>query len=48
MGTEDEDCVMMGELVSMFCDSWGECLIWKSQNNEGPHEANFLKLDCSK
>ena len=33
----------------MFCQKWGEGAIWGKHDEEGaPHEANFLKLDCSK
>lgn len=32
----------------MFCAKWGEGLKWINQYDGGPHEANFLKLDCSK
>lgn len=48
VGPDDRDCICTGELVSMFCDIWGENLTWNSQFSGGPHEANFLKLDCSK
>lgn len=48
VGPDDRDCVTTGELVEMFCDSWGEGLSWINQYDGGPHEANFLKLDCSK
>ena len=49
VGPDEEDCVTTGELVNLFCQAWGEGLTWvdKSQKN-APHEANFLKLDCSK
>lgn len=49
VGPDEKDCVTTGELVSLFCKSWGEGLTWidKSKAN-APHEANFLKLDCSK
>jgi len=32
----------------MFCQAWGEDAAWESRYMGGPHEANFLKLDCSK
>ena len=35
-------------LVDLFCAKWGESLKWINQYDGGPHEANFLKLDCSK
>jgi CDP-glucose 4,6-dehydratase len=47
-GPTDEDCVSVGNLVKMFCAEWGETAHFKIQSDSGPHEANFLKLDCSK
>ena len=48
VGPDETDCVSTGELVSIFCEKWGNDLTWKEGPNQGPHEANFLKLDCSK
>lgn len=48
VGPDDCDCVTTGELVDMFCKMWGEKITWENKKDEGPHEANFLKLDCSK
>lgn len=52
IGPTDSSCLTTGELVSLFCSKWNEIndsdLHWECVNNEGPHEANFLKLDCSK
>lgn len=48
VGPDERDCVTTGELVSLFCDIWGEDLSWNNKFEGGPHEANFLKLDCSK
>lgn len=48
VGPDDEDCVTTGELTDLFCRAWGNNVSWESQAEEGPHEANFLKLDCSK
>lgn len=48
VGPDDENCITTGELATIFCRQWGEGLTWKNINNNGPHEANFLKLDCSK
>lgn len=49
VGPDDMDCVTTGDLVTLFCRYWGNEASWKnvSKLNE-PHEANFLKLDCSK
>ncbi len=49
VGPDECDCVTTGELVDLFCKKWGEGAEWINQNEaNGPHEANFLKLDCSK
>ena len=48
VGPEDRDCVTTGELADIFCEAWGEGMHWINQSDNGPHEANFLKLDCSK
>ncbi len=48
VGPDDTDCVTTGDLVNMFCEKWGENAKWVNQYDGGPHEANFLKLDCSK
>lgn len=48
VGPDDRDCITTGELVDIFCEKWGESLNWVNQYDGGPHEANFLKLDCSK
>lgn len=48
VGPDDCDCLTTGELVDLFCEKWGEELKWINRYDGGPHEANFLKLDCSK
>lgn len=49
VGPDDCDCVTTGKLVDLFCKHWGESAAWKNIAEENaPHEANFLKLDCSK
>lgn len=49
VGPDDQDCVNTGTLVDLFCKYWGEEAKWKNLCEENaPHEANFLKLDCSK
>jgi len=45
---DDESCVTTGELTELFCAAWGSGASWQIQGDDGPHEANFLKLDCSK
>lgn len=49
VGPDDCDCVTTGELVDLFCKYWGDAAKWENQAEpNAPHEANFLKLDCSK
>ncbi len=48
VGPDDIDCVTTGDLVDMFTKKWGQGLKWIDQYDGGPHEAGFLKLDCSK
>lgn len=48
VGPDDCDCVTTGELADCFCKAWGEGLVWEDRYDGGPHEANFLKLDCSR
>ncbi|WP_101876385.1 CDP-glucose 4,6-dehydratase [Lachnoclostridium edouardi] len=48
VGPDDRDCITTGQLVDLFCSQWGENAKWINQYDGGPHEANFLKLDCSK
>ena len=49
VGPEDADCITVQELVDLFCHYWGNGLtsIDRSES-DAPHEAAFLKLDCSK
>ena len=52
IGPDDCDCVNTGDIVTLFCEKWsqtaGKNIKWINQHDGGPHEANFLKLDCSK
>ena len=48
VGPDDLDCITTGDIVDLFCAKWGEGMKWINQYDDGPHEANFLKLDCSK
>jgi CDP-glucose 4,6-dehydratase len=47
-GPDDGNCVTTGKLADFFCDAWGQGASWTEQKDSGPHEAHFLKLDCSK
>ena len=48
VGPDETDCFQTGALVDLFVNHWGEDMKWVNQYDGGPHEANFLKLDCSK
>lgn len=48
VGPDEVDCFKTGNLVDLFCNVWGEDMKWINRYDGGPHEANFLKLDCSK
>ena len=48
VGPDDVDCFQTGALVDLFVSKWGNGLAWENKFVGGPHEANFLKLDCSK
>ncbi len=52
VGPQDSDCLTTGELVTLFCNTWkeqtGNEIKWTTRYDEGPHEAGFLKLDCSR
>lgn len=48
IGPEDSDCITTGELVSLFCEKWGDGATWIDKSEpDAPHEAGFLKLDNS-
>lgn len=54
VGPDDEGCFTTGNLVNLFCAKWNECVgnreaSWiNASENNAPHEANFLKLNCEK
>lgn len=48
VGPDDRDCFQTGALVDLFVKHWGEGMKWIDKYDGGLHEANFLKLDCSK
>lgn len=48
VGPELKDCLKTGDLVDLFVKYWGGDLRWVDRYDNGPHEATFLKLDCTK
>ena len=47
-GPCDEDNRPVQEVVDLLISGWGEAARWEKEGSEQPHEANLLKLDCSK
>lgn len=52
VGPDDADCFQTGSLVNLFVKKWNSVsnrppIKWIDRCDDGPHEANFLKLDCS-
>ena len=52
VGPDETDCYTTGEIVTLFCGKWnqqtGQQAGWRNEHDGGPHEANYLKLDCAK
>lgn len=46
-GPDEHGCVSTGTLADLFYDAWGSGS-WLIRGDGGPHEATFLRLDCSK
>jgi CDP-glucose 4,6-dehydratase len=47
-GPNDDDARPVVWLVQRLCDLWGEETRFEVEGGLHPHEANYLKLDCSK
>jgi len=48
VGPSAEDCLTTGTLAELFCRCWGEGARWTAAPDGGPHEAGYLRLDCTK
>ncbi|MBO4808938.1 MAG: CDP-glucose 4,6-dehydratase [Lachnospiraceae bacterium] len=52
IGPNETDCYSTSDIVDAFVNEWtkqtGENIKWVNKHDGGPHEANFLKLDCSR
>ncbi|MBD5545759.1 MAG: CDP-glucose 4,6-dehydratase [Lachnospiraceae bacterium] len=52
VGPGEESCLTTREMVTEFCSQWNciadDGLKWHQEGEAGPHEANFLKLDCAR
>jgi CDP-glucose 4,6-dehydratase len=47
-GPKDEDCQSVEWILNRMINTWGEGATWQLDTNKNPHEAGYLKLDCSK
>ena len=47
-GPKDEDCKSVGWILEKMVAKWGRGVTWELDKNNNPHEAGYLKLDCSK
>lgn len=47
-GPNDEDAKPVQWIVEQLTQSWGDGASWLLDGGEHPHEAHYLKLDCSK
>ncbi len=48
IGPAIDDCITTEKMVETFVSAWGEGASFHVQGKAQPHEANFLRLDCSK
>jgi CDP-glucose 4,6-dehydratase len=47
-GPDDRDAKPVEWIVKRICDKWGNNTYYEIDKGEHPHEAHYLKLDCSK
>jgi CDP-glucose 4,6-dehydratase len=47
-GPKEEDARPVGWIVERLCSLWGEGASYSLDGGDHPHEAHYLKLDCSK
>ncbi len=47
-GPLEEDAKPVQWIVEQMANLWGENATWKIDEGDHPHEAHYLKLDCSK
>lgn len=47
-GPKDEDCRSVSWILDQMVAKWGKGASWQLDKNNNPHEAGYLKLDCSK
>lgn len=47
-GPHDNDARSVKDVIDLFITQWGHGASWQKEGCEQPHEANLLRLDCSK
>ena len=47
-GPDDSDAKSVARMADSLTHLWGKGASWVKDSNQHPHEANYLKLDCSK
>jgi CDP-glucose 4,6-dehydratase len=47
-GPNEEDAKSVSVLADIMSNCWGANAQWEEDKGEHPHEANYLKLDCTK
>lgn len=47
-GPRDEDARSVSEVINLLFEKWKPVSRWERDPTEQPHEAHFLRLDCSK
>jgi CDP-glucose 4,6-dehydratase len=47
-GPKDENCQSVEWILNKMINIWGGGATWQLDTNSNPHEAGYLKLDCSK
>lgn len=47
-GPDDTDARTVEWIVQTICEKWGQNAAYEIDKGEHPHEAHYLKLDCSK
>ena len=47
-GPNDDDAEPVSSIVEYLINLWGAGASWEPDSARNPHEANYLKLDCSK
>ncbi len=47
-GPNDDDAKSVEWIAKRICDKWGDNASYEIDKGEHPHEAHYLKLDCSK